>query len=68
MGMPMLMERNASAARIADDFIDDAVEDTEAAWDAEADRRLQEVLDGTAQLIPGEMSMKRLDALLAAIG
>ena len=46
----------------------DAVEDVEAAWDAEADRRLQEVLDGTAQLIPGETSMRRLDALLTAIG
>ena len=66
--MPMVMERTAAAAHVADDFIDDAVEDVEAAWDAEADRRLQEVLDGTAQLIPGETSMRRLDALLAAIG
>ena len=62
------MERTAVATHVADDFIDDAVEDVEAAWDAEADRRLQEVLDGTAQLIPGETSMRRLDALLAAIG
>ena len=64
----MVKERTAVATHVADDFIDDAVEDVEAAWDAEADRRLQEVLDGTAQLIPGETSMKRLDALLAAIG
>ena len=64
----MVKERTAVATHVADDFIDDVVEDVEVAWDAEADRRLQEVLDGTAQLIPGETSMKRLDAMLAAIG
>ena len=66
--MPVVMEKSDVLKSVADDFIDDAVEDVEAAWDAESDRRLQEVLDGTAQLVTGESSMRRLDAMLAAIG
>ena len=66
--MPVVMEKSDVLKSVVDDFIDDAVEDVEAAWDAESDRRLQEVLDGTAQLVTGEASMRRLDAMLAAIG
>ena len=46
----------------------DAYEAVEVAWDAEVDRRLQEVLDGTAELVSGEESMRKLDALLTAVG
>lgn len=62
--MPAVMERNARTSNVELDSADDI----EAAWDAEVDRRLQEVLDGTAELVSGEESMRKLDALLTAVG
>ena len=63
--MPAVMERNASTSNVESDC---SADDIEAAWDAEVDRRLQEVLDGTADLVSGEESMRKLDALLTAVG
>lgn len=39
-----------------------------AAWDQEIDRRAQEVMDGTVELISGEEAERRLDALYAKHG
>ena len=63
--MPAVMERNVRASNVE---LDNSTDDIEAAWDAEVDRRLQEVLDGTADLVSGEESMRKLDALLTAVG
>ena len=63
--MPAEMERNVRTSNVESDC---SADDIEAAWDAEVDRRLQEVLDGTAELVSGEESMRKLDALLAAVG
>jgi hypothetical protein len=40
----------------------------EAAWDEEINRRAQEVMDGTVELISGEESDRRMDALFAKHG
>jgi hypothetical protein len=40
----------------------------EAAWDEEINRRAQEVMDGTVELISGEESDRRMDALYAKHG
>ena len=63
--MPAVMERNVRTSNVASDC---SADDIEAAWDAEVDRRLQEVLDGTAELVSGEESMRKLNALLTAVG
>ena len=63
--MPAVMERNVRTSTVE---LDCSADDIEAAWDAEVDRRLQEVLDGTAELVSGEESMRKLDALLTAVG
>ena len=63
--MPAVMERNVRTSNVELDCLAD---DIEAAWDAEVDCRLQEVLDGTADLVSGEESMRKLDALLTAVG
>ena len=63
--MPAVMERNVRASNVE---LDNSADDVEVAWDAEVDRRLQEVLDGTAELISGEESMRKLNALLTAVG
>ena len=63
--MPAVMERNVRASNVE---LDNSADDVEVAWDAEVDRRLQEVLDGTAELVSGEESMRKLDALLMAVG
>ena len=63
--MPAVMERNGRTSNVE---LDNSADDVEVAWDAEVDRRLQEVLDGTAELVSGEESMRKLDALLTAVG
>ena len=63
--MPAVIERNVRTSNVESDC---SADDIEAAWDAEVDRRLQEVLDGTADLVSGEESMRKLDALLTAVG
>ena len=63
--MPAVMERNVRASNVE---LDNSADDVEVAWDAEVDRRLQEVLDGTAELVSGEESMCKLNALLTAVG
>lgn len=63
--MPAVMERNVRASNVE---LDNSADDVEVAWDAEVDRRLQEVLDGTAELVSGEESMRKLNALLTAVG
>ena len=63
--MPAAMERNVRASNVE---LDNSADDVEVAWDAEVDRRLQEVLDGTAELVSGEESMRKLNALLTAVG
>ena len=63
--MPAVMERNIRMSNVE---LDNSADDIEAAWDAEVDRRLQEVLDGAADLVSGEESMRKLDALLTAVG
>ena len=63
--MPAVMERNMRMSNVE---LDNSADDIEVAWDAEVDRRLQEVLDGTANLVSGEESMRKLDALLTAVG
>ena len=40
----------------------------EAAWDTEIDRRVQEIEDGTVQLISGEELRRSTDALMAQFG
>ena len=40
----------------------------EAEWDAEIDRRVQEIEDGTVQLLTAEESERRVDALFARHG
>jgi hypothetical protein len=40
----------------------------EAAWDEEINRRAQEVMDGTVELISGEESDRMMDALYAKHG
>ncbi len=40
----------------------------EAEWDAEIDRRVQEVEDGTVQLLTAEESERRVDAVFARHG
>jgi hypothetical protein len=40
----------------------------EAAWDAEIDRRVQEIEDGTVQLLTAEESERRVDAVFARHG
>jgi Putative addiction module component len=40
----------------------------EAEWDAEIDRRVQEIEDGTVQLLTAEESERRVDALFARLG
>ena len=64
--MPAVIERNVRTSNVESDC---SADDIEAAWDAEVDRRLQEVLDGTAVLIPvrGSWSkMREWDRLDAA--
>ena len=63
--MRAVMERNVRASNVE---LDNSADDVEVAWDAEVDRRLQEVLDGTAELVSGEESMRKLNALLTAVG
>ena len=63
--MRAVMERNVRTSNVESDC---SADDIEAAWDAEVDRRLQEVLDGRAELVSGEESMRKLDALLTAVG
>ena len=63
--MSMVLESERTRHVEADEFLIDDVEGVESAWDAEVDRRLKSVLDGSAELISGETSMKKLDALLA---
>lgn len=40
----------------------------EAEWDAEIDRRVQEIEEGTVQLLTAEESERRVDALFARRG
>ena len=40
----------------------------EAEWDAEIDRRVKEIEDGTVELISGEESDRRTDAIFARMG
>ncbi|HRH98202.1 MAG TPA: addiction module protein [Prosthecobacter sp.] len=40
----------------------------EAEWDAEIDRRVQEIEDGTVQLLTAEESERRVDAVFARHG
>jgi hypothetical protein len=40
----------------------------EAEWDAEIDRRVQEIEDGTVQLLTAEESERRVDAVFARRG
>ncbi len=40
----------------------------EAEWDAEIDRRVQEIKDGTVQLLTAEESERRVDAVFARHG
>jgi hypothetical protein len=40
----------------------------EAEWDAEIDRRVQEIEDGTVQLLTSEESERRVDAVFARHG
>lgn len=40
----------------------------EAEWDAEIDRRMQEVEDGTVELISGADFQRQTDALFASLG
>ena len=65
INMRAVMERNVRTSNVESDC---SADDIEAAWDAEVDRRLQEVLDGTAELVSSEESMRKLDALLTAVG
>ncbi|HWE94598.1 MAG TPA: addiction module protein [Tepidisphaeraceae bacterium] len=43
-------------------------DEVEAAWTAEIDRRLQEIRDGTVELIPGEEAMRMARERLLVIG
>lgn len=57
-------ERGELAARLLeslDDETDDPVE-VQRAWEAEIERRLREVQDGTAELIDGEEFLRELRA------
>lgn len=47
---------------------DDDEESVQAEWGAEIDRRSQEVMEGKVELISGEESERRIDALFAKHG
>ena len=48
--------------------MDEDERSVEAAWDEEINRRAQEVMDGTVELISEEESDRRMDALYAKHG
>ena len=48
--------------------LDEDERSVEAAWDEEINRRAQEVMDGKVELISGEESDRRMDALFAKHG
>ncbi|MFN0078552.1 MAG: addiction module protein [Prosthecobacter sp.] len=48
--------------------LDDDEKSVAAAWDEEINRRAQEVMDGTVELISGEESDRMMDALYAKHG
>lgn len=55
-------ERGELACRLIDSLdepFDDAAE-VEAAWNVELERRLKEVEDGTVELIPADVAMRKL--------
>lgn len=48
--------------------VDDEAASIEAEWDAEIDRRMQDVLEGRVELISGEEADRQTDALFARLG
>ena len=50
-----------------DDCLCEGVEETGSEWDAEVDRRLQQVLNGEVELIPGDAVDREMQELLASI-
>ena len=57
-------EQQALLRLLRDETAEPADEDVEQAWIEEAERRAQEILDGTAETIPGELVFERLRARL----
>lgn len=54
--------------QFAEDDQSDAEASIEAEWDAELDTRVQEIENGTVQLLSAEESERRSDAVFAKLG